>query len=464
MKRKYASMLPNWSIRSLIPGLFLCICLQAAPLQAQQILETYIQEGLANNLVLKEKNASLEQSLLALKDAKSFFLPSMDFGASYTLAEGGRTIAFPVGDLLNPVYATLNKLTASSSFPQIENVSEQLLPNNFYDTRFRTTLPILNTDIKYQNQIRKEQVNWSSYQVDIYRATLIQDIRVAYFSFCAAHSSIEILKNTLQLVTQNLKDTRSLVESGKGLPAAVLRAESELEQVKSMLLEAENKTVNAAQYLNFLVNRPLEQSVPFEAIPLDLSQLDLMLTEDIQEQNPELRAMQSMESIQQTLLKSGKNYWVPKISTYADLGSQGFDWSFDSQSRYLMGGLSLSVPVFQGGRNQNQIQKNIIGLESIQRQKELVNQKLSLSLHIQKNEVKTHLAGLQSAEKKLLAATAYLKLIDRGFKEGSQSLLEFIDARNQFTQAALQKTISEYKLQMALAQLERQLTTETKKP
>ena len=464
MKRKYAGMLPNLPIHNLIPGIFLCICLQAAPLQAQQILETYVQEGLAKNLVLKEKNASLDQSLLALKDAKSFFLPSMDFGASYTLAEGGRTIAFPVGDLLNPVYSTLNKLTASSNFPQIENVSEQLLPNNFYDTRFRTTLPLLNTDIKYQNQIRKEQVNWSSYQVDIYRATLIQDIRVAYFSFCAAHSSIEILKNTLQLVTQNLKDTRSLVESGKGLPASVLRAESELEQVKSMLLEAENKTVNAAQYLNFLVNRPLEQSVPFEAIPLDLSQLDLLLTEDIQEQNPELRAMQSMESIQQTLLKSGKNYWVPKISTYADLGSQGFDWSFDSQSRYLMGGLSLSVPVFQGGRNQNQIQKNIIGLESIQRQKELVNQKLSLSLQIQKNEVKTLLAGLQSAEKKLLAATAYLKLIDRGFKEGSQSLLEFIDARNQFTQAALQKTISEYKLQMALAQLERQLTTETKKP
>jgi outer membrane protein TolC len=457
-------MLPKWPIRSLIPGVFLCLCLQAAPLQAQQILETYIQEGLANNLVLKEKNASLDQSLLALKDAKSFFLPSMDFGANYTLAEGGRTISFPVGDLLNPVYATLNKLTASSSFPQIENVSEQLLPNNFYDTRFRTTLPILNTDIKYQNQIRKEQVNWSSYQVEIYRATLIQDIRVAYFSFCAAHSSIEILKNTLQLVTQNLKDTRSLVENGKGLPAAVLRAESELEQVKSMLLEAENKTVNAAQYLNFLVNRPLEQSVPFEAIPLDLSQLDLLLTEDIQEQNPELRAMKSMESIQQTLLKSGKNYWVPKISTYADLGSQGFDWSFDSQSRYLMGGLSLSVPVFQGGRNQNQIQKNVIGLESIQRQKELVNQKLNLSLQIQKNEVKTLLAGLQSAEKKLLAATAYLKLIDRGFKEGSQSLLEFIDARNQFTQAALQKTISEFKLQMALAQLERQLTTETKKP
>ena len=461
MKKKYTLKGLIWCIKSPFQAFMICFGLLGAPVQAQQVLDTYLREGLANNLVLQDKKASLDQSLLALKDAKSFFLPSMDFGASYTLAEGGRTIAFPVGDLLNPVYSTLNKLTASNKFPQIDNVSEQLLPDNFYDTRFRTTLPLLNTDLIYQQQIRKEQVNWSSYQVEIYRATLIQDIRVAYFSFCAAHSSIEILKNTLQLVTQNLKDTRSLVENGKGLPAAVLRAESELEQVKSMLLEAENKTVNAAQYLNFLVNRPLEQSVPFEAIPLDLSQLDLLLTEDIQEQNPELRAMQSMESIQQTLLKSGKNYWVPKISTYTDLGSQGFDWSFDSQSRYLMWGLNFSMPVFQGGRNQNQIQKNVIGLESIQRQKELVNQKLNLSLQIQKNEVKTLLAGLQSAEKKLLAATAYLKLIDSGFKEGSQSLLEFIDARNQYTQAALQKNISAYKLQMALAQLERQLSTET---
>ena len=461
MKIKDATIQMNRPIRAAILGFLLYLVFLITPTQAQQVLDTYIKEGLANNLVLQDKNASLEQSLLALKDAKSFFIPSVDFGASYTLAEGGRTIAFPVGDLLNPVYSTLNKLTASNKFPQIENVSEQLLPDNFYDTRFRTTLPLLNTDLIYQQQIRKEQVNWTSYQVEIYRATLIQDIRVAYFNFCAAHSSISILKNTLQLVDQNLKDTRSLVENGKRLPAAVLRAESELEQVKSLVTEAELKTNNAAQYLNFLVNRPLDQSVAFEEIPLDLSRLDQLLLEDLHPQNPEMRAMQSMETIQETVLKSGKNYWVPKLSTYADLGSQGFDWSFDSQSKYLMWGLNFSMPVFQGGRNQNQIQRNVLGLESVQRQKELVNQKLNLGLQTQRNEVKTLLAALQSSEKKLVSASAYLKLVDRGFKDGSQSLLEFIDARNQYTQAALQKNISAYKLQMALAQLERQLSTET---
>lgn len=451
----------NRSFRILIQGFFLLIGVQTTSIQAQQVLDTYIKEGLANNLVLQEKNASLEQSLLALKDAKSYFLPSVDFGASYTLAEGGRTIAFPVGDLLNPVYSTLNKLTASNSFPQIANVSEQLLPDNFYDTRFRTTVPVLNTDLIYQNQIRKEQVNWTNNQVEIYRASLIQDIRVAYFNFCAAHTSIEILTKSLLLVEQNLKDTRSLVENGKRLPAAVLRAESELEQVKSLLTEAKLKTNNAAYYLNFLVNRPLDQEVAFEQIPLNISRVDQLLLEDLNAQNPELRAMQSMERIQETVLKSGKNYWIPKLSTYADLGSQGFDWNFDTQSRYLLWGLNFSVPVFQGGRNQNQIQRNMLGLQAVQRQKELVNQKLNLNLQLQRNEVKTLLAALQSAEKKLVSATAYLNLVDKAFKDGSQSLLEYIDARNQYTQAALLKNISSYKLQMALAQLERQLTTET---
>ena len=461
MKSMFPIKHSNRPIRILIQGFFLLIGLQTTPIQAQQVLDTYIKEGLANNLVLQEKNASLEQSLVALRDAKSYFLPSVDFGASYTLAEGGRTIAFPVGDLLNPVYSTLNKLTASNSFPQIANVSEQLLPDNFYDTRFRTTVPVLNTDLIYQNQIRKEQVNWTNNQVEIYRASLIQDIRVAYFNFCAAHTSIEILTKSLQLVEQNLKDTRSLVENGKRLPAAVLRAESELEQVKSLLTEAKLKTNNAAYYLNFLVNRPLDQEVAFEQIPLNISRVDQLLLEDLNAQNPELRAMQSMERIQETVLKSGKNYWIPKLSTYADLGSQGFDWNFDTQSRYLLWGLNFSVPVFQGGRNQNQIQRNMLGLQAVQRQKELVNQKLNLNLQLQRNEVKTLLAALQSAEKKLISATAYLKLVDKAFKDGSQSLLEYIDARNQYTQAALQKNISAYKLQMALAQLERQLPTET---
>ena len=96
MKIKDTTRQINRQIRALTLGFFIYLAFQLTPVRAQEVLDTYIKEGLANNLVLQDKNASLEQSLLALKDAKSFFLPSMDFGASYALAGRGPTLAIPV--------------------------------------------------------------------------------------------------------------------------------------------------------------------------------------------------------------------------------------------------------------------------------------------------------------------------------------------------------------------------------
>ena len=428
---------------------------------AQGVLDGYLKEGLENNLVLKEKNIELDRSLLALKDAKSYFLPAMEFGGSYTLASGGRTIAFPIGDLLNPVYSTLNQLTGSGAFPQLENVSEQLLPDNFYDARFRTTLPILNTDLNYQKKIREKQVLLSEYELKIYQANLIQDIKLAYYNFCTAHTALGVIESSMGLVAQNLKDNQSLLANGKGLPSAVLRAESEVENINALLIEAESRKRNAAHYLNFLLNRPVQNPVIFEKQPEDPVKLTQLLGEEILSGRAELLQIQTAESIQETNLKAGKNYWIPKINTYADLGSQGFDWTFDQQSRYLLWGLNLSVPVFQGNRNRNQIHRSELGLRSIQNQKTLLSTKLELDLQLTKNQIRTNQAALRSAEKKLESSEAYFRLVDRGFREGANSLIEFIDARNQLTQASLQKTITSYDLLKSIAQLERQLITET---
>jgi outer membrane protein TolC len=442
--------------------LTVCLLFTSVPhANGQTVLEQYIQEGLDNNLVLKEKNIDLERAILSLKDAKSYFLPSLDFGASYTLAAGGRTIDFPIGDLLNPVYSTLNQLTGTSAFPQLENVSEQLLPDNFYDARFRASMPLVNTDLVYQRQIREKQVLLSEFELKTYQANLIQDIKVAYYNYCTAFTAIGVIQSSQGLVEQNLRDNKSLLENGKGLPSSVLRAESEVENINALLIEAESRKRNAAHYVNFLLNRPVDTEVIFEEQVADLAMLDELLRGEDLSSRPEFLQVQTAESIQETIIKAGKNYWVPKVNTYADLGSQGFDWAFDEKSRYALLGINLSMPVFQGGRNRNQIYRSELGLQSVQYQKSLLQNKLSLDLQLAKNEVKTNQAALKSAEKKLESSAAYFRLVDRGFKEGTNSLIEFIDARNQLTQASLQKTISSYDLLKSLATLERQLTSET---
>ncbi len=431
------------------------------PAFSQTVLEQYVKVGLENNLVLKEKNIELDRALLSLKDAKSYFLPSLDFGASYTLATGGRTIDFPIGDLLNPVYSTLNQLTGTSSFPQLENVSEQFLPDNFYDARFRASMPIVNAELKYQLQIREKQVLLSEFDLKIYKSNLVQDIKVAYFNFCTAYTALQVIKSSQGLVEQNLRDNESLLKNGKGLPSSVLRAESEVENINALLIEAESRKRNAAHYVNFLLNRPIEAEVIFEEQETNFSRIAELMGESDLSGRVEFLQIQTAESIQETALKAGKNYWIPKLSTFADLGSQSFDWAFDQQSRYALWGFNLSLPIFQGGRNRNQIYRSELGLKSIQNQKALLENKLSLDLQLTKNEIKANQAAFRSAEKKMESSAAYFRLVDRGFKEGANSLIEFIDARNQLTQASLQKTISSYNLLKSLAMLERQLTTET---
>ena len=103
----------NYFLKGILLRLGMSSLVQGQP----TILESYVAEGLENNLALQRKQLGYEKSLAALKEAKGLFMPAVSFNATYTLAYGGRAIQFPIGDLLNPVYSTLNQLTESQNFP-----------------------------------------------------------------------------------------------------------------------------------------------------------------------------------------------------------------------------------------------------------------------------------------------------------------------------------------------------------
>ncbi|MEJ0082397.1 MAG: TolC family protein [Puia sp.] len=136
------------------------LLLVSAGTKAQKnVLESYIQTAFSNNQGLTGQQLQLEKSLYALKEAHALFLPNVSFGASYTKADGGRTIDLPLGDLLNPVYQSLNQLTGSTKFPNLQNKSVLLTPDDYYDARFRTTLPLINAELYYNEKIKKETIS-----------------------------------------------------------------------------------------------------------------------------------------------------------------------------------------------------------------------------------------------------------------------------------------------------------------
>jgi len=440
-------------------GITILLCTAMFWVAAQDRLAGYIRQGLDNNQVLKQKTLSIDQAMLMQKNAKSLSLPSASLLADYTSAQGGRSINVPAGDLMNPVYSYLNQLSSSHKFPSVGNLNEQLLPNNFYDVRVHITYPVLNSDIHYDQKISSQEVVRQQYEADAYRQQLIKDIKQAYYRYCAASNAVRIYENALDLVVLNVKQNQSLLDNGRGLPANLLRSQSEREDIEARIIEGENQRINARNYLNLLTRRPMTDTVLEDELRLPDSLAVLAAaTPDIGKKS-ELKSIDEGIAIAETMVKKDKSYAIPKLSAYLDGGSQESNFKFNSGSRYYLVGAQLSVPIFAGGRNRNTIRMAQLNLESQQLQKDLLSNELLTAAKAAQNNLVSALSTWHADEKRLESAKAYFKLIDKGFKEGVNTLIEFIDAREQLTTASLQLNIAQYTILSQLAEYEWQTAT-----
>lgn len=427
---------------------------------SQDVPDAYIKEGLSKNLVLLEKKIRLDKSLVSLKEAKSLFLPTTWVEGQYTLAKGGRSIDIPVGDLVNPVYKTMNQLTGSNSFPTIQNVSEQLLPNNFYDVRIKTTMPLINPGLKYDREIHQQQHLLQQNEIDIYKRELLKEIKTAYYSFLQSNNAILIYQNALEVVNQNLRVNQSLLHNGKGLPAYVSRAESEVKQMESDLQNAINTKLNAKAYFNFLLNKPLADSIIVtEPDGIGFNQALFTNMDPDVNNREELSGWKIVTDINDLTQRMNRSYKTPRLNAFVDLASQGYKFKVDNKSVFYLAGLQLQVPIFSGRRNLYKLEQTQLDAKAISLNRSETARQLELAAYTSRNNAITAYNTYNASVKQQESARQYFKLIDRGYKEGVNSFIEYLDARNQLTNSQIQANINQYKVLIALADYERQTSS-----
>jgi len=443
--------------------LMLVLVFAAFSVNAQQVLQTYIDTAFKNNMVLQQKNVSLEKAQYALKAAKGLFLPSVAFQAGYQTADGGRNIPLPLGDLLNPIYSTLNQITGANNFPMLENQTINFLPKNFHDAKIRTTVPIINTDIINNKRITEQQLTLKEFEVQIYKRDLVKEVKTAYYNYLSALAAVDVYQSGLQLANEGLRVNQKLLENGKGLPAYVLRSQSEVESVRATLIDAEQKANNARLYFNFLLNRNADDAILVEKDDKnDLAKVQgLLASLDISGQREELKALNQVVGINKTVRKMNSQFAVPRLGAFFDLGTQSEGFKFNANTRYYMLGLQLEIPIFSGNRNSNRIKESNLDLRNAELNASLVAQQLSLSAKTAQNNLRSAFQTYQSSQKQFEAASTYLRLIERGYLAGANSFVETIDARNQYTSAQILVNINLYKVLTALANIERETASYT---
>lgn len=437
--------------------IFLILFLTAPYLNAQRVLDDYLKTGLENNLALKQKETDYQRSLEALREARGLFYPDISLQARYTLSEGGRVIQFPVGDLLNPVYLTLNSMTHSTAFPVLDNQEIRFLRPHEHETKLRMIQPVINPDIYYNSKIRKEMTLFGEQDVNQYRRELTAEIRKAYYNAAMADGVMSMLSNARQLLLENVRVNRKLIENDKATADYLYRSEAELSKFDQGLQNAEKNRKIAYAYFNFLLNKPLEDSIIIEQ-PGSFPSLDTFnvdFTKNAISEREELQKLETYGNIADLKLKMDKSGKIPDMYVAVDYGFQGTSYRFNREQDYVQASAILSWSLFRGFQNKARIKQSVLEKESADLKLEETQKQISLQVINTMNELLTAEKGIAAAESRVKNATEGFRLVKRKYEEGQANLVEFIDARTTMTQAEENLIISKFTYLSAFAEFEK---------
>ena len=280
---KSFSVLPQVFVACFWPVFVLLLSVPSSTAYSQRsaVLDAYIAEGLANSLSVLKNELDIERSRTLLAQARASARPSVEFNASYIVAAGGRSLDFPVGDLLNPVYSTLNFLTQTSLFPQIENTKVRFIPNNFQETRFNFAYPIYNTDLKYLKTIRESEVAGRISLRDAREVSLKGEISQAYIQYLQTRELRKIWLKSKDVLLELKRFNQSLVRNNVATSDVVSTAEYELAKVENELFHASTLENSARSYFNYLIGADLQRQVTADSslltAPVQAYSLDELL-------------------------------------------------------------------------------------------------------------------------------------------------------------------------------------------
>jgi outer membrane protein TolC len=439
----------------------------------EQGLQQLVDEALAANLELSASDAAVRQRLAALDQARARYLPVVDFAARYSVADGGRTIEFPVGDLLNPVYATLDQILVSQGkppqFPRVRNETIEFLRDREQETKLVVAQPIYEPRIGPAIDANRARLASSEADRAALRGQVVRDVKQAYYRWLALQQAVVVLDATLDATRANLAANESLYRNGKVTRDLVFRAEADVLEIEQERLATDSRVRIARSYVNLLRNAPLDRPLPpaeIDAQTVERFRTILLqglagrrlesarLQELAGERRQELRSLDSAIDASLAQQDLARAAFRPTLGFGAEAGYQGEDYGFGQDEEYVLASLVLRWNAYRGGADQAALREARALTDQLRAARDLAGQRVALEVQQAVENFEVAEASLETAAKRAQAAQGAFDITSRKRDLGQVSQAEFIDARRANTDAQLNVTRVRAEYLARLAELE----------
>lgn len=257
---------------------------------------------------------------------------------------------------------------------------------------FQADQNILNPELFQASKAAKFVRQNNDLSIENTRINTVVDVSKAYYDILTSEESINIINENIVRLERQHKEAFARYETGLVDKTDYKRALISLNNAKAQLKSANEARSYKYDYMKFLLGMRTSEdiSLSFENQSME-SNILLDTTELLNIANRvEFRQLETMKELQKLNTQYQKWNFLPRLSAYANYGlsyrndkfSKVYSDNFPSSTI----GLSLSVPIFTGGRRLHDIRKS-----------ELEEERIELDLENLENQISTEYSAAMAS-------------------------------------------------------------------
>lgn len=427
-------------------------------------LEECISIALNTNPTVMVADMEIERMDYSRKDVLAQLLPNVGFGANYsrTLAKQVAYMDFDMSSIMGG--GAEGDDTATDGARAKGNQGSDGIKmgrDNSWQLGFNASLPLIAPQLWASLRLSDSQIAQSVEQARASRLDLVNQVSSAYYQLLLANDSKRVIKESYDMaaLTYDIYSKRYMV--GDASEYDVLRTSVAMKNVEPELLQADIAVRRAMLQLRVLMGMPAD----FDFIPeTNLSDYEGTMYAETLAIDPDYSNNSTLvlNALQQNTLEQSLR--VAKMAWYPTLAlSASYNWTSSSNgspftglrwSPYSVIGLTLNIPIYQGGARWNKIKQAEIQVRQMELTRENLEQSVSMQVDLAVDNVKLNVRQIASASESVGQAERAHKIMKDSFRIGAASYLDLRDSELALTQTRLTYYQSIYNYLIARSELD----------
>lgn len=440
-------------------------------------LETAIDIALSENPSIKVADMEITKKEYANKSAKGALLPQLDLIGQYQRTIKRQTVyfdgGFGIGGDIDPTKYTpeelkiaqvIGKLFAPDPSTSSSSEGVQMGRFNMWTTGLNVSLPLIVPSLWKNIQMTEVDIELAIEQSRASKINMVNQVTKAFYSMLLAQDSYRVFKETYTTDSLNLVNITNRFKQGVVAEYDVITADVRMKSLIPTILQSENMMKIAEIQLKMLMGIDSEVPLKIEGALTDYEEdiFNTLIPADTSlMNNSDLKQFDLGTQQAENVVELQKSQFYPVLTSSFNYSymSQNNDFKFKDYrwDPYSVVGITLSIPLFNGGQRYHNLKQSQIQVNQLQEQRKDVERGLKLQIKNSMDLINKNIEQIIATQSSIKQAQKGYEITVKRYETGLGTIVDVNSAALAVTNAQLQYRNAIYDYLAAKTDLEKVL-------